>query len=117
MIKQEKSPVCGRAWKNKFSNKHNTTSYEKVNDAAASYLPCLLSRWLPDGRVQGSEYVALNPKRADSRLGSFKINMRTCKWSDFATGECGSDVISLAAYLFDLPQSQAKNKISEMLGV
>ena len=30
------------------------------------------------------EYVALNPTRADKRAGSFKINLQTGRWADFA---------------------------------
>ncbi len=70
-----------------------------VNQAALSVLPDLLRRWLPDGRMEGSEYVALNPTRSDRRPGSFKVNLRTGKWADSATGDRGGDVISLAAYL------------------
>jgi hypothetical protein len=50
-------------------------------------------------------------------LGSFKINLRTGQWADFATGDKGGDVISLAAYLHGLTQAAAAGKISEMLGL
>ncbi len=72
-------------------------SFEVVNKAALSELPRLLRRWLPDGRIRCDEYVALNPTRADRRPGSFKINLRTGRWADFATGDGGGDVISLGA--------------------
>jgi hypothetical protein len=36
----------------------------------------------------------------DQNPGSFSINVRTGRWADFATGDKGGDVISLAAYLF-----------------
>ena len=62
-------------------------------------LPALLRRWLPDGRIEGNEYVARNPRRSDRRLGSFKINLRTGRWADFAFDARGGDPISLAAYL------------------
>ena len=42
-----------------------------------------LADWLPDGRVSGSEYVALNPTRVDHHLGSFRINIQTGRWADF----------------------------------
>ena len=44
-------------------------------------------------------YVALNPTRNDRRPGSFKINIRTGRWCDFATGDRGGDPVSLVAYL------------------
>ena len=40
----------------------------------------------------------LVPRRADHRKGSFKINLTTGRWSDFATGDAGGDLVSLAAY-------------------
>ena len=47
--------------------------------------------------MEGHEYVARNPTRADRRPGSFKINLRTGRWADFATGDKGGDPVSLAA--------------------
>jgi hypothetical protein len=91
--------------------------FENINSAARAVLPLLLSRWLPDGRRAGREWVALNPKRADRHHGSFRINMVTGRWADFATGDAGGDPISLAAYLFDLTQGQAAHRIAGMLGI
>jgi hypothetical protein len=39
-----------------------------INEAAVAHLPALLARWLPTGRRQGREYVALNPTRNDGGL-------------------------------------------------
>jgi hypothetical protein len=72
---------------------------------------------LPGGRLQRREYVALNPKRVDRHLGSFRINVGTGRWADFATGDGGGDPISLAAYLFDLSQFEAARQLAEMLGL
>ena len=41
----------------------------------------------------------MNPTRPDRRAGSFKVNLRTGRWADFATGDKGGDAVSLAAYL------------------
>jgi hypothetical protein len=59
----------------------------------------------------------LNPTRADRRRGSFKVNLNTGRWSDFAAGAAGGDLIALAAYLFHLSQAEAALKIAAMLGV
>lgn len=91
--------------------------YAAINRAALAHLPAILKRWLPDGRRQGAEWVARNPTRADRRLGSFSINLRTGRWSDFATGDKGSDPISLAAYLFGLSQSKAARRLAGMMGM
>jgi hypothetical protein len=73
---------------------------------------------LPGGRFEGDEYVALNPKRADRHLGSFRINSRTGRWADFAVdGARGGDPIALAAYLADLTPAVAAEKLAAMLGI
>ena len=92
-------------------------SFDEVNRAALGALPAILDRWLPDGRRQGHEYVARNPTRPDRRAGSFKVNIRTGKWSDFATGDRGGDPVSLAAYLHGLTQAEAARRLADMLGV
>jgi len=88
-----------------------------VNRAAMSALPSLLRRWLPDGKQVGREYEACNPRRADNRPGSFRINTATGKWSDFATGDKGGDVVSLAAFLSGTGQVEAARNLATMLGV
>jgi hypothetical protein len=91
--------------------------YEAVNGAARASLSALLARWLPDGRREGREYVARNPTRRDRRPGSFKVNLATGRWADFATGDRGGDPVSLVAYLFDLSQGEAAWRLADMLGV
>jgi hypothetical protein len=54
---------------------------------------------------------------ADSRKGSFKVNLNTGRWSDFAAGAAGGDLVALAAYLFRIKQGEAALKIADMLGV
>jgi hypothetical protein len=96
--------------------KAKSIDFAGINRAALASLPSLLSRWLPDGKRHGHEYLARNPKRADRRPGSFAVNLRSGKWADFATGDRGGDVISLAAYLFDLSQGEAARRVAGMLG-
>ena len=61
-------------------------------------LSCI-REWLPDGRQDGHEWIARNPTRHDEHIGSFRINIDTGVWSDFATSDAGSDPVSLYAYL------------------
>ncbi len=75
--------------------------FPAINRAALASLLSLLRRWLPDGRLVGREYTARNPRRADRRSGSFRVNVNTGKWADFACDAKGGDVVSLAAYLSD----------------
>ncbi len=93
------------------------SNFEAINRAALAVLPSLLARWAPGGIVRGSEYVALNPTRADRRPGSFKVNIRTGRWVDFATGDKGGDPISLAADLAGTGQAEAARNLAVMLGM
>jgi hypothetical protein len=77
----------------------------------------IISHWLPGGKHEGHEYIALNPKRADSTPGSFTINVRTGEWADFATGDKGKDLVSLVAYLTDSTQSKAAEEVALFLGI
>ncbi len=121
---QIKNPAANGVYKQGLNIKNSTSKrrqkqhdFREVNQLALSSLPTLLARWLPGGKMVGGEYSARNPKRADRHVGSFRINVRTGRWADFATGDKGGDVISLAAYLFDLTQGQAKNRLADMLEV
>jgi hypothetical protein len=92
--------------------------YARINRAALARLPDILAGWLPGGRIEGAEYVALNPRRADQRPGSFKINLDTGRWADFAVeGARGRDVISLAAYLGGIGRVEAAERLAAMLGI
>src|SRR5829696_6927590 len=91
--------------------------FRAVAAAALPHLPVLAKRWLPDGRREGPEWVARNPTRADRRPGSFKVNLRTGRWADFATDQKGCDAISLAAHLHRLSQLEAARKLADMLGL
>jgi len=92
-------------------------NFSRVNAAAISHIETIVFRWLPDGKQAGVEWVARNPKRSDRRLGSFKINMTTGAWGDFASGDYGGDLVSLAAYLHtNGDQRQAAIEVAEMCG-
>ncbi len=91
--------------------------FDAINRAGLVSLPALLRRWLPDGRLVGHEFEARNPRREDRRPGSFKVNVKTGKWADFATGDAGGDVVSLAAYLSGTGQVEAARSLAKMLGV
>jgi hypothetical protein len=93
-------------------------NFAYVNAAALAALPGLLQRLLPGGRQEGSEYVALNPRRADRSLGSFRVNFLTGRWADFAIeGARGGDVVALAAYIFDIGQCEAARRVAALLGI
>lgn len=89
--------------------------FNAISSASVAIVPALAMRWLPDGKRCGAEWIARNPTRTDRRVGSFKVNLNTGRWADFATGDRGGDVISLAAYLFGLSQTEAARHIKAIL--
>ena len=90
--------------------------FARINRAALSVLPALLARWLPGGRTEGDEYIVCNPQRDDRNPGSFRINIRSGKWADFAVeGAKGGDIIALAAYLAGIDQAEAAERLAEMI--
>ena len=68
-------------------------------------------RLLPYGKREGREWICINPTRSDNNLGSFKVNLVSGKWSDFASGDAGGDIVSLLAYLEGVSQYEAALKI------
>lgn len=100
-----------------LQSKAATIDFAAVNRAALGRLPDILARWLPGGRIEGREYIVRNPRRRDHRPGSFKINIDTGRWADFATGDKGGDPISLAAYLAGCSQIDAARQLAVMLGI
>jgi hypothetical protein len=94
-------------------------AFARIAAAALNNVHVLTPRWLPNGRRDGAEWVALNPRRNDRSRGSFKVNLHTGRWGDFALGPDarGGDLVSLASYLFELRQADAALRIAEMLGI
>jgi hypothetical protein len=95
----------------------NKIDFETINRAALSALPAVLARIVPNGKIVAREYVALNPTRADKWAGSFKINLQTGRWADFATGDKGGDPVSLCAYVEGVSQGEAARRLARMLGL
>ena len=92
-------------------------AFERVAQAALARADHVVPALLPDGRREGAEWVARNPVRADHRPGSFKVNLRTGKWGDFASGDRGGDLVSLAALVAGVDQRTAAIRLAERLGV
>jgi putative DNA primase/helicase len=74
-----------------------------------------LKHGLPSGKIEGEEFVALNPTRPDYNAGSFRINIKTGRWADFATHDRGGDLISLYAYLNNCSQLKALQSLSKTI--
>ena len=98
--------------------RNSSIDFKGIAAAALASAKSLLQEWLPGGRFEGHEYVALNPTRNDRSPGSFKINCQTGKWSDFADPNAkGGDLISLFAYINSLDQGKAAQQIADKLGM
>ncbi|MBL8403236.1 MAG: hypothetical protein JNL16_01715, partial [Dechloromonas sp.] len=69
------------------------------------------------GKDQGREYLALNPKRSDSKLGSLATNRDSGAGGDFATGETWGDLVALTAWRFDCSQLDAAERLAGILGI
>lgn len=91
--------------------------FGRINHAALGNAVAVVRALLPEGRLEGHEYVARNPLRPDRRLGSFKVNVSNGRWADFATGDGGGDLVSLAAFVAGLPQREAAIRLAESMGV
>lgn len=95
----------------------SSIDFAAVNNAAMSCVHTLLLRLLPDGKQEGSEWVARNPRRHDRRAGSFKVNTSNGRWCDFSSGDKGGDLVALYAFLEGLSQVEAARELARELGV
>jgi len=89
----------------KQGQRYNVTDLDIINCSLRANPVQWVSSWLPDGKVSGAEYLAKNPRRNDQSLGSFSVKIKGNKvgvWADFSTGDKGSNLISLYAYLLGL---------------
>jgi hypothetical protein len=91
--------------------------FERTAELALVNSRAILDEFLPGGKYQGSEYVALNPTRSDVHSGSFKINTVKGVWSDFAGDASGKDLVSLVAYLKGIGQAEAARILLEFMGM
>ncbi len=90
---------------------------KQVAAAALRSIDTVLNHWVPGGKREVHEYLPLNPKRSDSKPGSFSINLSTGAWSDFATGDKGLDLVSLVSYLENETQGKAAKRLAAFLGI
>lgn len=98
------------------ANRRLHLDIRRVAEDALRHADDLVRAWLPKGRLEGREWVVLNPTRTDTKPGSFKINLLTGEWADFATGDSGLDLVSLKAYLDGLSQLEAAFLVETEIG-
>lgn len=88
-----------------------------VADLALIHAPALVPELLPEGTRKGDEWWARNPTRADRDAGSFSVSLTDGRWHDFASGDSGGDLVSLAAYVWGARQSDAARDLARRLGL
>lgn len=91
--------------------------FKKVADTALQSIDGLMQAWLPSGKKNGDEWCSPNPTRNDKTPGSFNINLKCGVWKDFATGDGGSDLIGLYAYLNNINQVEALKEVASQLAI
>jgi len=109
--------------KSVFGNERNGAKYrqpisaQEIDRMLLGRAEVYLRRWLPEGRIVGNEYLALNPRRADKHLGSFRINLKTGVWKEFAGGPGGKGLLSLYKYVKNIDFKEAVDSLKLELGV
>jgi putative DNA primase/helicase len=91
--------------------------FEKVKNAALASAEAICRHYLPDGKREGGEWVGRNPTRQDKSLGSFKVNLNTGQWCEFATGDKGGDLIAFVAYILGVKMGQACKELAQFIGL
>jgi uncharacterized protein (DUF927 family) len=97
-----------------MESKHGP-DFMALASAALSRADSLLPAWLPGGRFRGREFVCGDLGGGQGE--SCSINSDSGAWSDFATGEHGTDLISLFAAINHLDQGEAARELARLLGV
>lgn len=114
LMRSKKRPARNRS---RRTQRPHQLDFKTIARRAVANSQILLPRWLPDGTRMGTEWLARNPTRPDRSLGSFKVNLKSGCWADFATGDAGGDLISLRAYLDGTSQRKAATSLAEELGL
>lgn len=89
----------------------------QVVAVAQLHAESLVPELLPEGTRKGAEWWTRNPARGDRHAGSFSVSLTSGRWHDFASGDSGGDLVSLAAYLWGVRQTDAARDLARRLGL
>jgi len=93
-------------------------NFNRINQEALPCLRDLVAELAGESpRQDGRELLIRNPRREDSSPGSFSINVDSGKWKDFASGDGGSDPVSLVAFIRNENQQAAALWLAKYLGL
>lgn len=87
----------------------------RIAQAALSQARTLLPAWLPGGKWDGREWRCGDLSGAPGK--SFGCNADSGRWSDFASGESGGDLVSLYAAIHGVGQGEAAFGVAVELGI
>ena len=85
--------------------------FKTLNESLKTYYPLIVSDLVPGGKKIGKEYTCGSMRGGKGK--SFKFNLETGLWSDFATNDSGIDIISLKAAVDNTTQFQAAVALQE----
>ena len=74
----------------------------------------ILKRLVGNGKIEDGDYIALNPRRSDKKAGSFRIDIASGKFHDFATGDRGGSILDLTAFVYDCDLLTATQKLQQL---
>jgi len=87
-----------------------TINFDKLNESLLSNYLSILQQWLPNGRKIGPDWCV--GSLAGEAGKSLKIHVRKGVWKDFASGDGGSDPISLYAAILGVSQGKAARQLN-----
>lgn len=86
---------------------------EQLESNAIIFLPTILKRWLPGGRLTNHHWSAPHPK---DRSRTLSVDLSTGAWREFPSGAYGRTVTSFITHLTGLPEQEALLKLTAMIG-
>lgn len=86
--------------------------FRELADALLAQAATLVPEWLPGGKKSPGtdEYVC--GSLAGGEGSSCSVNLKKGKWSDFATGEAGNDLLGLYAAIHELSNAKAAVQVA-----
>ena len=93
-----------------FGGNLGSIDFDSISSTLLNKSQTILPEWFPQGKLIGKEF-AVGSLQGD--IGqSLRINTITGIWKDFATGDSGSDLVSLYAAVHGIGQGDAAKKLS-----
>lgn len=89
--------------------------FQGVKTALQPRLAAVAEALLPGGKIVGREYACASFEGGEGK--SCRINLETGIGSDFATGETCSDIIDLAAKVWDMHPYEAAIELADQYGI